>query len=62
MDPGEEVMSGKRFKLEVIVNKLREADVLLSQGKSVAQMCQQIGITDQICYPGLRRGGLPRNW
>lgn len=29
-------MSGKRFKAEEIVNKLREADVLLSQGKTKA--------------------------
>lgn len=43
-------MSVKRFKAEDIVNKLREADVLISQGKTIAHMCKQIGITDQTYY------------
>ena len=50
-------MSRKRFKPEEIVNKLREADVLLSQGKSVAQACKQIGITDQTYYRWRREYG-----
>ncbi len=43
-------MSRKRFKAEEIVNKLREADVLISQGQSISQVCKQIGITDQTYY------------
>lgn len=43
-------MPGKRFSAEEIVNKLREADVLLSQEKTIAQVCKQIGITDQTYY------------
>ena len=50
-------MSRKRFKQEEIVNKLREADVLLSQGKSIAQACKQIGITDQTYYRWRREYG-----
>jgi len=50
-------MSRKRFKPEEIVNKLREADVLLSQGKSIAQACKQIGITDQTYYRWRREYG-----
>jgi putative transposase len=50
-------MNRKRFKPEEIVNKLREADVLLSQGKSIAQACKQIGITDQTYYRWRREYG-----
>jgi len=50
-------MKRKRFKPEEIVNKLREADVLLSQGKSIAQACKQISITDQTYYRWRREYG-----
>ena len=50
-------MSRKRFKPEQIVNKLREADVLLAQGKSVAQASKRIGITDQTYYRWRREYG-----
>jgi hypothetical protein len=39
----DKVMSRKRFKPEEIVNKLREADVLLAQGNSITHACKQIG-------------------
>jgi len=51
------VRSRKRFKPEEIVNKLREADVLLSQGMSIAQACKQIGITDQTYFRWRREYG-----
>lgn len=50
-------MSRKRFKPEEIVNKLREADVLLAQGRSITQACKQIGITDQTYYRWRREYG-----
>ena len=43
-------MPRKRHSAEQIVNKLREADVLISQGQSIAHVCKQIGITDQTYY------------
>jgi transposase-like protein len=43
-------MKGKRFSAEQIGNKLRHAEVLLSQGQSVAQACKAIGITKQTYY------------
>jgi putative transposase len=43
-------MSRKRFKAEEVVNKLREADVLISQRQTVAQACKQIGVTEQTYY------------
>ena len=47
---GMHVMPRKRFKTEEIIQKLREAEVLLSQGKNVAEACRQIGVTDQTYY------------
>jgi hypothetical protein len=40
-------MPKKRYNAEEIIHKLREADVLLSQGKSVSQTCKQLGVSDQ---------------
>jgi len=50
LDPGGKAMSRKRFKAEEIVNKLREADVVLSKGQTVAQACKQIGVTGVTYY------------
>ena len=43
-------MRRKRFNPEEIVNKLREADVLISQGRTVVQACKQIGVSEQTYY------------
>ena len=43
-------MGRKRFTAEEIVNKLRQADVELSRGVTVAQACKQIGVTEQTYY------------
>ena len=38
-------MNRKRVKAEEIVNKLREAEVLLSKRQIVARACKQIDVT-----------------
>ena len=43
-------MPRKRFKAEQIIQHLREAEVLLAQGQTIAQVCKKIGITDQTYY------------
>ena len=43
-------MPRKRFRTEEIIQKLREAEILLSQGKSVSEACRQIGVTDNTYY------------
>ena len=43
-------MAKKTFSAEDIINKLREAEVLISQGKTVAEICKVIGVTDQTYY------------
>ena len=52
-------MSRKRYSAEQIIQKLREAEVELSKGRSVAEVARQLGITSQTYY-GWRReyGGL----
>jgi len=39
---GEAHMPGKRFTAEKIINMLREAEVLLSTGKSAGEVCREL--------------------
>ncbi len=43
-------MPRKRYKPEQIVMKLRQVDVLVSQGSSVADAIRQIGVSE-VTYP-----------
>jgi transposase-like protein len=43
-------MSRKRFKPEQIIRKLREAEVALSKGLTVGQVCRQLEIAEQTYY------------
>ena len=43
-------MVRKAFKPEHIINKLREAEVLLSQGATVAEASRKLGVTEQTYY------------
>jgi len=43
-------MSRKRFTVESIVRKLREAEVELSRGRLVAQVCKRLGVCEQTYY------------
>ena len=43
-------MPRKRFTTEQIIGKLREAEVELSRGKKVPQVCKQLGVTEQTYY------------
>ena len=40
-------MAGRRDKLEEIVSKLRQIEVLKGQGKPIADAVRQIGVTVQ---------------
>jgi len=39
-------MPKKRHKPEQIVSKLRQADVLISQGQDIADVIRQIGVSE----------------
>jgi putative transposase len=43
-------MPRKRTTPEQIISKLREAEVLLSQGQTVTQASKQLGVTEQTYY------------
>ena len=52
-------MSRKCYKPEQIISMLREADVQLSRGQKVAQICRGLGIAEQTYYRWRREyGGL----
>ena len=43
-------MARKRHTPEQVINKLREAEVALAQGSTVAEASRQIGVTEQTFY------------
>jgi transposase-like protein len=43
-------MSKKRYTPEQVIGILREAEVFLSQGKTVAMICRGLGISEQSYY------------
>ena len=40
-------MARKKRTAEQVIDKLREAEVAIAQGQTVAQACRQIGVTEQ---------------
>jgi transposase-like protein len=43
-------MGRRTYTPEQIINKLREAEILLSQGNSVGEASKKIGVTEQTYY------------
>jgi putative transposase len=43
-------MKRKRYSVEQIIGKLREAEVLLSQGRTVKEISRGLGVTEQTYY------------
>ena len=43
-------MVRKRYTPEQIINKLREAEVLLGQGNTIGIVCKKIGVSDYTYY------------
>ena len=43
-------MPKKRFSSEEIIHKLREAEVLSSQGRTIVEISRQLGITEQTYF------------
>ncbi len=50
-------MSIKRYTPEQIINKLREAEILISQGKTTAEASRQIRIVQQTYYRWRKKYG-----
>ena len=43
-------MAKRRYRAEDSIHRLREADVLLSEAKPVAEVCRAVGVTDVTYY------------
>ena len=43
-------MAKKRYTPDTIIRKLREAEILQGQGKTIAQAVKHIGVTEQTFY------------
>lgn len=43
-------MGIEQYNVEEIGRKLMEADMLLNQGHTISQVCEQIGVPDQTYY------------
>jgi putative transposase len=50
-------MKKKGFTAEQIIRKLREAEVLLSQGSKVGEVSRKLGVTEQTYYRWRREYG-----
>ena len=50
-------MQKKGFTAEQIIGKLREAEVLLSQGSTVGEVSRKLGVTEQTYYRWRREHG-----
>ena len=43
-------MSSRKHSREQIIRKLREAEVELAKGRSIREVCKQLGVTEQTYY------------
>ena len=50
-------MSRMKFSAEQIISKLRQAEVLQSNGQSIVEICRQIGIKEQTYYKWCKEYG-----
>jgi transposase-like protein len=53
-------MGRKRFSPEQIITMLREAEMLLTQGTPVAEVCRKLGETEQTYYRWRKEYGAMR--
>jgi len=53
-------MPKRRHTPEQIINKLREAEVLLSKGMKIAEVCRKIEVTEQTYYRWRKEYGCVR--
>jgi transposase-like protein len=57
-----EEMSKKKYSPEQVIIHLREVEVLLSQGNTIAEAARQIGVTEQTYYRWRKQyGGMTVN-
>ena len=50
LEKGDLGMTKKRYQAEQIIGKLREAEVEIAKGQTIAQVAKKLGITEQTYY------------
>lgn len=50
-------MPRQRFKPEQMIGKLREVEIVVAKGSTMAEACRQIGVTEQTLYRWRREYG-----
>ena len=50
-------MPRKRYTTEQIINKLRQSEVLISQGRSISEVAKELAISDHTYYRWRREYG-----
>ncbi len=50
-------MARRSYRPEQIIKKLREVEILLSQGSTIGEAARKIGVTEQTYYRWLREYG-----
>ena len=43
-------MSRKRYSAELLISQLRQAEILVSEGKTIAEVVRQLNISEQTYY------------
>jgi transposase-like protein len=43
-------MAGRQIKIEKIIQRLREVEVLCAEGATISEACRKIGVTEQTYY------------
>jgi len=55
-------MGGKRYSMEQIIVKLRQAEIEIGRGVKVPEVCRSLGVSEQTFYRWRKRyGGLDRS-
>ena len=50
-------MARKRYSAEQIIGHLRQAEILISEGKTIGEAARQLSISEQTCYRWRREYG-----
>jgi len=53
-------MARKNYSAEQIINHLRQAEILIAEGKTIREAARQIGVTEQTYYRWRKEYGGPR--
>ncbi len=48
-------MARRSYTPERIINKLREVEIIVSQGSTIGEAARKIGVTDETYYRWLKR-------